>query len=301
MKKVLVIGSEGNIGKELVKYLKTKNYEVYESDQNPGWRSGYFQANINNAIDLVKVFQSVEPSIVYHMAAMVSRVTCEATPGLAVETNLLGLQNVIEVCKMFDSRMVYFSTSEVYGNQEGILYEDKTIPQPNNRYGLTKYLGEALVEHDVKFHGLDAVTVRPFMFYHEDETRGDHRSAMIRFIDGLSKGRKIDIHMNSERAWFHLDDAVRALEKVAITPGYDIYNLGSDEYISTLSLAQIIADELSINLDDYANKVDLPEQMTLIKRPSLEKMRIKLGISPAVKVTEGIKRVIKSMKDKGEL
>ena len=53
MKKVLVIGSDGNIGKELVKHLRNKKYSVVECDQNPGWRKDYYQANINNAIDLI--------------------------------------------------------------------------------------------------------------------------------------------------------------------------------------------------------------------------------------------------------
>jgi nucleoside-diphosphate-sugar epimerase len=301
MKNILIIGSEGNIGKELVKHLKSKGYNVFESDQNPGWRKNYYQASINNSIDLSNIFEIVKPDIVYHLAAMVSRVTCEATPGLAVETNLMGLQNVIELCKRYNSKMIYFSTSEVYGNQSEILCEEKTNPAPNNRYGLTKYLGEKLVEHDVKYHNLKAVTVRPFMFYHEDETRGDHRSAMIRFIESLAKGKKIEVHMGSERAWFHLDDAVRALEKVAKVSKYNVYNLGSDEYIATEKLAEIIAEELNVNIKDYAEYLTLPNQMTLSKRPLLEKMHNELKVKATIKIKDGVKRVISKMKYNGEI
>lgn len=56
MKKALVIGSEGNIGKPLVKYLKELGYEVREVDIKPRFREGYTIADITKPCDLVKVF-----------------------------------------------------------------------------------------------------------------------------------------------------------------------------------------------------------------------------------------------------
>ncbi|QJD85259.1 NAD-dependent epimerase/dehydratase family protein [Cohnella herbarum] len=290
--KILAIGSEGNIGKELVKYLRKQNHHVIECDIIPGWRKDYYQADINIAIDLMDVFMKEKPDVVYLLAAMVSRVTCEASSGLAVETNLVGVNNVIQLCKKFDSKMVYFSTSEVYGNIQGYLDEDTTVPQPNNRYGLTKYLGEKLVQYEALNNGLKAVAVRPFMFYHEDETRGDHRSAMIRFIEGLSNRKQIEVHVGSERAWFHLDDAVRALEKVIYLKQFEIINIGSDEFVKTEDLAKLVATELNVNLEEYANFIELPNKMTLVKRPKLDKMKNLLGIVPEVGLAEGIKRVL---------
>lgn len=294
--KILAIGSEGNIGKELVKHLRKVGHEVIESDITPRWKPNYYQVDINNPTEVVKMFKETNPDVVYLLAAMVSRVTCEAAASMAVTTNMVGLQNIIEFCKMYDSKLVYFSTSEVYGNIGGILDEETTTPQPNNRYGLTKYLGEFLVEYDAKNNGLKAVTVRPFMFYHEDETRGDHRSAMIRFIEHLSNGEQIEVHKGSERAWCHLDDAVVALEKVMYVEEYDVFNLGTDEYVKTEDLAQMVADELGVDLSKYANYIELPTKMTLIKRPNLDKMINKLGVKPTVKVKDGIKRVIAGFK-----
>jgi len=291
--KILAIGSEGNIGKELVKYLRNVGHDVIESDITPRWKEGYHQVDINNPTELAKVFKDTKPEVVYLLAAMVSRVTCEAAGSMAVQTNLFGLQNVIEFCKMYDAKLIYFSTSEVYGNIGGILDEDTTIPEPNNRYGLTKYLGESLVKYDAINNGLKAVTIRPFMFYHEDETRGDHRSAMIRFIERLSKGEEIEVHIGSERAWCHLDDAVIALEKVMHVNHYEVFNIGTDEYVKTEDLAQIVADELGVDLKKYAKYIDLPSKMTLVKRPNLDKMIKQLGVNPKVSVKEGVQRVIK--------
>lgn len=67
-------------------------------------------------------------------------------------------------------------------------------PQPNNRYGLSKLLGEQLVGYEVRTNGLRAVSLRPFMGYDEDEEFGAHRSAMIRFAYGLATGQPIEVH-----------------------------------------------------------------------------------------------------------
>jgi nucleoside-diphosphate-sugar epimerase len=78
--------------------------------------------------------------------------------------------------------------------------EVATVPRPNNRYGLTKLLGEQLVDYEVAQHGLRAVTLRPFMIYDENEDFGDHRSAMIRFAHDLARGRPIQVHRGSAGA-----------------------------------------------------------------------------------------------------
>lgn len=294
--KILAIGSDGNVGDVLVKHLRKKGHEVVECDWHPGWRENYYQADITMPLDLIRVFDEVKPDVVYHLAAMVSRVTCEAAPALTVNTNLVGVQNIAELCKKYDAKMIYFSTSEIYGNIEGTLDEKETIPQPNNRYGLTKYLGEKLVEYEVANHGLKAATVRPFMFYHEDETRGDHRSAMIRFIEHLSKGERIEIHKGSERAWLHLDDAVLALEAVMHLDEYGVFNIGHTDYIKTEDVAAMVADELGVNLADYADYIELPGRMTLAKRPDVSRMKEILGVTPKITFQEGLKRVVASFK-----
>ena len=133
------------------------------------------------------------------------------------------------------------------------------------------------------------------MIYDEYETRGDHRSAMIRFVEHLVKREKIEIHKGSERAWLHLDDAVVAFEKLIYVDKYHIFNIGNDEFVKIEYLARIIAEELGLELEQYAKFIDLPLKMTLVKRPNLRKMKEILGVVPKVTLREGVKRVIKSV------
>ena len=144
MKRALLIGSEGNIGKPLADYLINLGYEVMKADIKPGWKENYYVVDINNPIDLLPAFLDFKPDVVYILSAMVSRVTCEQASSLAVATNLSGIQNILELCKRIDAMTVFFSTSEVYGPDCNIMDEDDPNPSPNNRYGLSKLLGSKL-------------------------------------------------------------------------------------------------------------------------------------------------------------
>lgn len=286
--RVVAVGSEGNIGAPLVEYLRSVGHEVYATDIKPGYRSDYVMADINHPVDLLDVFDW-HPDVVFLMAAVVSRVTCEQASSLAITTNLAGVNNVIQLTKRADAKLIFFSTSEVYG-PNALMDEERTKPQPNNRYGLTKYLGEQLVEYEVRQHGLRAVTVRPFMFYSEKETLGDHRSAMIRFAQNLSIRSSIEVHRGSQRSWMHIDDAVVALERTIYLDQYHVINIGHPEVISTETLARMIQTKLGVSTE-LIHIVDQPERMTLSKVPELRKQRELLNVDPVIDIVEGVRRV----------
>ncbi len=289
MKKALLIGSEGNIGIPLEKYLKTKGYEIYEVDIKPGWGDKYLAADINEPLDLLPAFDW-RPDVVFILSAMVSRVTCEAASSLAVTTNLSGINNVLQLCKRIDAMTVFFSTSEVYGPDCEIMDEDTTVPKPNNRYGLTKLLGEKLVEYEVEQYGLKAVTLRPFMMYDENEDFGDHRSAMIRFASNLVQGKPIEVHRGSARGWLHVSDAVRAIEAAAHVKEYSAINIGHPDIHPIDELAEMVRSELNASKDLIEYK-EMPSRMTLVKRPSLERQKSILGVVPEVSLQAGVKKV----------
>ncbi len=289
MRRVLVLGAAGNIGAHLATHLRGAGYEVLESDVRPGWRPGYQMADITQPLDLLPAFDW-GPDVVYLCAALVGRMPSDQAGSLAVATNLAGINNVLQLCRRTGSRCVFFSSSEVYGPGCDPLDDRTSVPRPNNRYGLTKWLGEQLVEYEVRYAGLRAVTVRPCMFYHENETQGDHRSAMIRIATRLADGLPIEIHRGSARSWLHLDDAVHALEAAGRVTEYHTINIGHPEVIETERLAAMICERLKAD-PSLLRLVDLPAGMTLRKRPVLVLQRALLGFEPAISIDEGVGRV----------
>jgi nucleoside-diphosphate-sugar epimerase len=296
MRKALVIGSEGNIGAPLVRHLRAHGYDVLESDIRPGWRDRFVMADINHPIDLLPAFDW-RPDVVFLLSAMVSRVTCEQASGLAITTNLGGINNVLQLCKRVSARLVFFSTSEVYGPDCDPMDEAASRPRPNNRYGLSKLLGEQLVEYEVRTHGLSAVSLRPFMIYDEDEDLGDHRSAMIRFTSELAAGRPIQVHRGSARSWLHITDAIRAIEAAAQVGEYAVVNIGHPDVTPMEVLAEKIRRELQAP-PELLVVTDLPPRMTLVKRPALERQRTLLGVTPRVSLDEGIALVCRRVRER---
>jgi len=299
--KILLTGSEGNIGKRLYPYLKEQGHELFRIDIKQGYGKDYAVGNICSVFELGKVFSDFKPEVVFHMAAMVSRITCEASPALTAETNLAGVQNVIQLCLEHNAKMIYFSTSEVYGNLGGELKED-ILCHPNNYYGLTKLMGEMLVHYSCDNVGLKAVIVRPFMFYDELEDMGEHRSAMIRFAEGLLRKEKITLHEGAMRSWLHMEDAVRALEKTMYLDwtenNCETLNIGHPDVIPMDKLASLMCGILQLNKEELINITPLPERMTLTKYPNLEKQNFLLKIVPRVSLEEGVIRVLNVTKEK---
>lgn len=295
-RKALVIGSEGNIGGALVKHLKGAGYEVLETDIRSGWRPGYLMADINHPVDLLPAFDW-GPDVVFLLSAIVSRVTCEQASGLAVATNLGGVNNVLQLCKRVGAMTVFFSTSEVYGPDCDPMDESVSDPRPNNRYGLSKLLGEQLVEYEVRTHGLRGVSIRPFMIYDENEDLGDHRSAMIRFASELSASRPVEVHRGSARSWLHVSDAVLAIEAAVRVPEYTVINIGHPDVVPIPDLAEMIRRELGES-PDLVHVTDLPDRMTLVKRPALDRQRELLGILPRVSLAEGVERVCRRVRER---
>lgn len=296
-KTVLIIGSKGNIGKKLTLSLKKKGkYKVLESDIRPAWSKNYFMADINNPIDLVKAFEK-KPICVFLLSAIVSRVTSEQAKSLTINTNLAGLNNVVQLCKKYNSKLIFFSTSEIYGNHKKIMSEDDPNPEPNNFYGLSKFLGEKIIEYEVKHFNLKAVILRPFMIYDEEEVIGEHRSAMIRFATNLFKNKKIEVHKDSKRGWFHISDAIKAIENASLLKNFKIINIGNPNIISTAVLAEMIRKEFRASKKLISYK-KLPRRMTLAKKPKLTNQKRLLKIVPKINVKEGVKLVCNSIRER---
>ncbi|MCI0404661.1 MAG: NAD(P)-dependent oxidoreductase [candidate division Zixibacteria bacterium] len=284
-----MIGSEGNIGAPLVSYLRSVGYSVLECDIRPGWREDYLSADISQPLDLLPAFDR-RPHVVFLLAAHVGRMLCEQAASLAVSTNVAGINNVLQLCKRVDARCVFFSSSEVYGPNCDPMDEVHSVPQPANRYALTKWLGEQLVEYEVRTSGLRAVTLRPCMVYDEYETVGEHRSAMIRFASNLARGRPIEVHRGSARSWLHVSDMVRAVEAAGRLQEYAVINVGHPEVISMAELAEMIRVELNAS-PELVLTSDLPPGVTRVKRPTLHRQRALLGLEPKVGIIEGVRRL----------
>jgi nucleoside-diphosphate-sugar epimerase len=289
-KRILVTGSEGNVGSELVPYLESLGHSVLCIDIVQTYRPNYILCDILNLSDAEQQISEFRPEIVFHLAAMVSRITCEKSISMAVSTNVTGTSNIIQLCKRYRAKLINFSTSEIYGNHDVLLEED-IIPNPNNIYGITKLWAEELVVYEGLHSNLQYINVRPFMMYSEIENFGENRSAMIRFAESLILNKPIEVHRGAKRSWLHMYDAVRIYEQLMHVDGNHTVNVGNSDFINIEDMAKFMCDYLGRPYT-LINVRDLPEKMTLVKMASFNKLKQLIDYSPSVKQFDGIKRVV---------
>jgi nucleoside-diphosphate-sugar epimerase len=294
-KRVLVTGSEGNVGSELVPYLESMGHEVLCLDNIQKYRSNYILCDIMNLADAETEISNFKPEIVFHLAAMVSRVTCEKSLSMAVSINMTGTANIIQLCKRYDAKLINFSTSEVYGNQNVLLEEDIT-PQPNNIYGITKLWAEELVAYEGTHSGLKYINVRPFMMYSEHENMGENRSAMIRFAEAIVSGTPFEVHRGAARSWLHMSDAVAMYERMMHLDGNHLINVGNSDFIEIEEMARFMCDYTGRDYSLIQIK-ELPNKMTLTKVASFNKLKQLTNYTPQVNQRDGMRLVIDRVKE----
>lgn len=300
MAKIFVTGALGFIGSFLVPYLTEQGHEVVSSDVHVRDYADYVRADVTSFEDLYKIFKKEDIDQVIHMAGEVGRMVGEEHPQKMVYVNNIGTLNLIKLCLEYDCRLVYFSTSEVYGRlfDKGKAIEEEdlengSIFSTTNVYALSKLFGEAIVRHYLENYGLNAVTIRPFMVYGPGEHPSKYRSALINFVHSALKGETLIVHKGAERAWCYVSDFINGLHLAMQHPfsgKYEAFNIGSDEYHTMEEVARIVVNECGGN-QNQIKVIEPPTKfLSLSKQFSIKKIK-SIGYQPKISLKEGIKRV----------
>ena len=134
--KLLITGSEGQLGADLVKFF-SRDYKVCGVD--------IMQMDIRDFRMVGTVFQKCEPEIVLHAAAYTDVDGAETDRDRAFAVNAEGTANIARACKEYGARMIYFSTDYVFDGDKKTPYVESDPPSPQTVYGKSKYEGEKRV------------------------------------------------------------------------------------------------------------------------------------------------------------
>lgn len=289
--RVLITGAAGHVGRRLAKEFPGSALLDIAAGTGDKLGGQYASIDIDDARALAREMHRSAPSVVIHLAARVGRVVAEKSPACTLKLNVNGTHNVAAICADYGYPLIHVSTSEVYGPLAGPNADGFTSCLPNNWYGRTKLLGEDVVRHYAAFKALHACIVRPFMMYHESETQGSHRSAMIRFAQAVRDGEEIELHKGAARGWLHFDD-VAAFFRILVEMDKDdwpaILNIGNPDTIPMSELIAMMAAEYKT--EPKVREVEQPGGMTLVKSPDLSTQE-RLGMVPQVSNRRGVQRV----------
>jgi len=133
--KVLITGSEGQLGKDLVRMLSDE-HELFPFD---------LDMDVTILDGTMKTVTTISPDVVIHAAAYTDVDGCELNPDLAYKVNALGTQNVALACQRCGAAMLYVSTDFVFDGKKREPYLEFDEPNPLSVYGRSKLAGERYV------------------------------------------------------------------------------------------------------------------------------------------------------------
>jgi dTDP-4-dehydrorhamnose reductase len=145
VKKILITGSNGFLGSNLVHYFSQQiGYQVFTTSQrasvDPGL-SNFHEGSLLDKIFVNRLFSAIKPDLVINTVSLVNVDQCQEQPALAHKITVQTAENIAQVANRYGSRLIYISTDHLFDGKKS-LYTEEDFPNPVNMYGITKLLAE---------------------------------------------------------------------------------------------------------------------------------------------------------------
>jgi dTDP-glucose 4,6-dehydratase len=295
--KIAVTGHLGTIGRPLTAALRAAGHEVIGID---------LRHDVDGVRADVADYRQLEAAVprdidlMYHLAAEFGRHNGEDFYEQVWRTNATGTKNVLTLQKVRGFKLVFASSSEVYGERpDPVLHEDLPLSPLllTNDYAISKLVNEAQIRNAQKQWGSQTMTLRFFNAYGPGEFYHSYRSVVCLFTYRALKKLPYTVYDGYYRVFQYVDDLVATLVRAAryFNPGL-IANVAGTEYLSVHDLH----DEICKYVDVDLSKVTfLPEEKhnVVSKRPSISVAAVHLGHDPQIKLRDGLRWTINWMRE----
>ena len=247
--KFVITGGAGFIGSHIAKHLISKNHEVTIVDNLSRGRlenlSGFeekieFQKiDILNLDSLKKIISDSDG--VFHQAALTSVPESFIQKEKYHNVNVVGTENIFKLAKEFGKKVVYASSSSVYGNTSVIPITEDFDKNPINPYGITKLDDEKLAK---KYHdlGVSIIGLRYFNVYGIGQT-SDYAGVITKFFDQIKLNQSTIIFGDGSqsRDFVSVEDVAKAnLFSMESNSDFSFLNIGTGIPTSVKELAQLM-------------------------------------------------------------
>jgi nucleoside-diphosphate-sugar epimerase len=262
IEKILVLGSNGQIGTELVTALRKsygENNVVACDIRRPDYdikNSGPFEfVNVLEKDILNNIFQKYKPTQVYLLAALLSA-TGEQNPKLAWDLNMNGLLNILDLAITYKTAKVYWPSSiAVFGpNSPKDATPQYCVMDPNTVYGISKLAGERWCEYYNQKFGLDVRSIRyPGLISWKAAPGGGTTDYAIHiFHDALTKGSYASfLNAETELPMMYMDDAIRGTIQLMDAESSKISIRSSYNFGGVSFTPEVLAAEIRKHIPDF--------------------------------------------------
>lgn len=309
MSQILITGGAGFLGSHLARlYINKGSHVTVLDDLSTGSKSNlvtisdhpnfeFIEADVRDPIN-------VQADIIFNFACPASPVHYQHDPVKTMETNVLGMSNVLKLALANNSRVVQASTSEVYGDPH-------ESPQTETYWGNVNPIGirscydegkrgaETLCYDYRRQHGLDIRVVRIFNTYGPNMAVNDGR-VVSNFIVQALTSQKISLYGDGKqtRSFCYVQDLIEAIDSVANTSNEieSPINIGNPREMTIKELAETVTG--LIGSDSVIEYLPLPADDPKQRQPDISRARDLLDWEPKISLEDGLKATIEYFKDK---
>ncbi len=303
----LITGGAGFIGSHIAQALLDSGESVRILDNLAtgketnlaalGGRARFTQGDLRDYDTVRAAMEGVE--VVFHQGALASVPRSIADPVASLETNINGTQNVLLAARDAGvRRVVYASSSSVYGNTPTLPKREDMSPHPMSPYAVQKLTGELLCGVFTRIYGLETVALRYFnVFGPRQDPLSEYAAVIPRFLTALIEKRHPIVFGDGEqtRDFTYITNVVRANLLAASSPaavGYAM-NIGCGQQVSLNTVLRLARELLGVTVN-----AEYREPRPGDVRDSLADISLAqrlLGYEPTVSFREGLMHTLDAL------
>jgi len=253
----------------------------------------FVRTNLEDDVELDKIFKSYNFDIVCNLAAQAGVRYSISNPKAYIDSNIIGFLNILECCRHNKvKRLVYASSSSVYGMSEEIPFEENLqIDKPVSLYAASKKSNELMAHTYSHLYNLETIGLRFFTVY---GPWGRPDMALFLFTEAILNNRPINVFNNGllSRDFTYIDDIVSGVEQILLANSknksiYKIYNIGNGSPVKLLDFIETIEKYLGIT----AKKSMQPMQLGDVYKTfsNTDKLKEDYNYDSSTNIDQGIK------------
>lgn len=284
IKKILLIGADGQLGTDLRKTLI--DYELLCPPEE--------KLDITHFDKVKEYIDQTFPDLIINTAAFHDVDECERNPQKSFLVNTLAVKNLAEICKEKDIPLVHISTNYVFGLDEKRRrpYTEEDSPGPVNVYGISKLAGEYCIQYTLKKYFI----IRPAALFGVAGCKGKGRSNFVETMIKLAKeGKEIKVKNDEFISPTYTKELAEAIRDLIKTNYYGVYHITSHGECSWYEFAKKIFELTYIKAN--CKPVSSAEFPTFAKRPHysvLENKHLKeIGLDKMSHWEDALKKYLK--------
>jgi len=297
--KFAVTGGAGFVGNNIVKLLVSKGHNIVVIDNlHTGKKENlqeiieeieFHNIDIRSFSELESILKNVDG--IFHQAALTIVQESFQKEKEYFDVNVKGTENIFKIAKKFKKKVVYASSSSIYGDTKEIPIQENFERKPINPYGQTKLEGEFLAEKYTK-EGASIIGLRYFNIFGKGQT-GSYAGVITQFMNKISEKRGLEINGNGEqvRDFIHVADIAQAnLSAMESKTEFGFFNIGTGKRTSIKDLANIM---IKLSGEKLTLKFNSPLKGDVkLSLADITNATKKLEWKADIRLEEGLKKLI---------